>query len=197
MPPAEARQEVVEPTLPARKLPEVGLQSLAEMLPGSGIATGIQKGGTEGGTDFLAEILGVIGGIAGSPAGPKGTVLGYTIGKGASKGLRKLLDDQNNMIPVSEVKKPIAKKDETKLEEKSSVKDLSSLLNNSDDLDNYQTAWKAENKVTKGQKQLDSVSDAAIKLDEGKITSKEFRNIVKRDLPIKPIKNMVEVRCFR
>lgn len=93
MPPAEARQEIVEPTLPARKLPEVGLQSLAEMLPGSGIATGIQKGGTEGGTDFLAEILGVIGGIAGSPAGPKGTVLGYTIGKGASKGLRKLLDD--------------------------------------------------------------------------------------------------------
>ena len=171
MPPAEARQKVVEPTLPARKLPEVGLQSLegaasvvkpiAEMLPGSGFVTGVQKGGSEGGTDVLAELLGIAGGVIGTVTGGPGigTAAGYTIGKGSVKGLRSLLD-------------------------------------NSDKLDNYQAAWKAENKVRKEQKQLDSVRDAAIKLDEGKITSKEFRNIVKRDLPTKPIKNMVEVPSF-
>ena len=171
MPPAEARQKVVEPTLPARKLPEVGLQSLegaasvvkpiAEMLPGSGFVTGVQKGGSEGGTDVLAELLGITGGVIGTVTGGPGigTAAGYTIGKGSVKGLRSLLD-------------------------------------NSDKLDNYQAAWKAENKVRKEQKQLDSVRDAAIKLDEGKITSKEFRNIVKRDLPTKPIKNMVEVPSF-
>ena len=51
MPPAEVGTS--EPTLPARKLPEVGLQSLegaasvvkpiAEMLPGSGFVTGVRK----------------------------------------------------------------------------------------------------------------------------------------------------------
>lgn len=105
MPPAEARQEIVEPTLPARKLPEVGLQSLegaasvvkpiAEMLPGSGFVTGVQKGGSEGGTDFLAELLGIAGGVIGTVTGGPGigTAAGYTIGKGSAKGLRKLLDD--------------------------------------------------------------------------------------------------------
>ena len=151
MPPAEVGTS--EPTLPARKLPEVGLQSLegaasvlkpiAEMLPGSGFVTGVQKGGSKGGADVLAELLGIVGGLA--VGGPPGAIAGPTI----VKVLRKLLDDQNNMIPVSEVKKPIAKKDETKLEEKSLVKYLSSLLDNSDKLDNYQAAWKAENKVRK------------------------------------------------
>jgi len=166
MPPAEARQEVVEPTLPARKLPEVGLQSLegaasvvkpiAEMLPGSGFVTGVRKRGSEGGADVLAELLGIAGGFAGSVGGLPGAVAGYTIGKSGYKGLR-------------------------------------SLLNN---LDDYQAAWKAENKLANKQKQKDSVSEAAVKLDEGKITSKKFRNIVKRDLPIKPIENMVEVPSF-
>ena len=64
------------------------------------------------------------------------------------------------------------------------------------ELDKYQEAWKAENKLANRQKQKDSVSDAAVKLDEGKITSKEFRNIIKRDLPIRPIDNMVEVPSF-
>ena len=76
---------------------------------------------------------------------------------------------------------------------KGGVKGLRSLLKN---LDNYQEAWKAENKLTNRQKQKDSVSDAAVKLDEGSITSKEFRNIVKRDLPIKPIEKMVEIPSF-
>ena len=97
MPPAEARQEVVEPTLPARKLPEVGLQSLegaasvvkpiAEMLPGSGFVTGVRKRGSEGGADVLAELLGIAGGLA--VGGPPGAVAGATI----VKSLRKLLDD--------------------------------------------------------------------------------------------------------
>ena len=76
---------------------------------------------------------------------------------------------------------------------KGGAKGLRSLLNN---LDNYQEVWKAENKLANRQKQKDSVSDAAVKLDEGKITSKEFRNIVKRDLPIKPIEKMVEIPSF-
>tara|TARA_R100001244_G_scaffold80996_1_gene63274 strand:+ start:390 stop:1451 length:1062 start_codon:yes stop_codon:yes gene_type:complete len=101
MPPAEVGTS--EPTLPARKLLEVGLQSLegaasvakpiAEMLPGSGFVTGVQKGGSEGGADVLAELLAIIGGFAGSVGGPAGTAAGYTIGKSAYKGLRKLLDD--------------------------------------------------------------------------------------------------------
>jgi hypothetical protein len=76
---------------------------------------------------------------------------------------------------------------------KGGVKGLRSLLNN---LDDYQKSWKTENKLANRQKQKDSVSDAAVKLDEGKITSKEFRNIVKRDLPIKPIEKMVEIPSF-
>jgi len=76
---------------------------------------------------------------------------------------------------------------------KGAVKGLRSLLKN---LDDYQEAWKVENKLANRQKQKDSVSDAAVKLDEGKITSKEFRNIIKRDLPIRPIDNMVEVPSF-
>jgi hypothetical protein len=164
MPPAEVGTS--EPTLPARKLPEVGLQSLegaasvakpiAEMLPGSGFVTGVQKGGSEGGADVLAELLAIIGGFAGSVGGPAGTAAGYTIGKGSVKGLRSLLNNLND----------------------------------------YQAAWKAENKLANRQKQKDSVSKAAVKLDEGKITSKEFKNIVERDLPIKPIENMVEVPSF-
>lgn len=103
MPPAEARQEVVEPTLPVRKLPEVGLQSLegaasvvkpiAEMFPGSGFVTGVQKRGSEGGADVLAELLGIIGGLTGSVGGLPGAAAGYTIGKSGYKGLRKLLDN--------------------------------------------------------------------------------------------------------
>ncbi|MCH9620813.1 MAG: hypothetical protein S4CHLAM20_02170 [Chlamydiia bacterium] len=83
---------------------------------------------------------------------------------------------------------------------KGAVKGLRSLLKPEEiskkELDKYQEAWKSENKLANRQKQKDSVSDAAVKLDEGKITSKEFRNIVKRDLPIKPIDNMVEVPSF-
>tara|TARA_R100000995_G_C3463426_1_gene114352 strand:+ start:54 stop:992 length:939 start_codon:yes stop_codon:yes gene_type:complete len=101
MPPAEVGTS--EPTLPARKLPEVGLQSLLEMLPGSGIVTGVQKGGSEGGADVLAELLGIIGGLAGSVGGPGGTAAGYTIGKGGYKGLRKLLNKQDDIIPVMPV----------------------------------------------------------------------------------------------
>ena len=68
------------------------------------------------------------------------------------------------------------------------------ILNN---LDDYQKAWKAENKIANKQKQKESVSQAAENLDAGKITSKEFRNIVKRDLPIKPIKEMVAIPSFK
>ena len=75
-----------------------------------------------------------------------------------------------------------------------SVSSVRKALNN---LDDYQAAWKAENKIANKQKQKESVSQAAKNLDEGKITSKEFRNIVKRDLPIKPIKEMVEVPSFK
>ena len=75
-----------------------------------------------------------------------------------------------------------------------SVSDLRKALDN---LDDYQAAWKAKNKIANRQRQKDSVSQAAKDLDEGKITSKEFRNIVKRDLPIKPIENMVEVPSFK
>tara|TARA_R100000781_G_scaffold30683_1_gene22402 strand:- start:508 stop:1482 length:975 start_codon:yes stop_codon:yes gene_type:complete len=113
MPPAEARQEVVEPTLPARKLPEVGLQSLegaasvvkpiAEMFPGSGFVTGVQKRGSEGGADVLAELLGIAGGLTGSVGGLPGAAAGYTIGKSGYKGLRKLLNNQDDIIPVMPV----------------------------------------------------------------------------------------------
>jgi len=60
-------------------------------------------------------------------------------------------------------------------------------------LDNYQTNWKAKNTISNRQKQIDSVAEAAEKLEAGEITGKEYRNIVKRDLPIKPIVDMVDI----
>lgn len=95
MPPAEVGTS--EPTLPARKLPEAGLQSLLEMLPGSGFVTGVQKGGSKGGADVLAELLGIVGGLA--VGGPPGAIAGPTI----VKGLRKLLNNQDDIIPVMPV----------------------------------------------------------------------------------------------
>lgn len=86
-------------------------------------------------------------------------------------------------IDVKEAPTPVAKK---------TMDDDDSLT-----FDEFQAKWRSENEIKNEQKQLDSVSDAAVKLDEGKITSKEFRNIVKRDLPIKPIEEMVEVPSFR
>ena len=60
-------------------------------------------------------------------------------------------------------------------------------------LDNYQTNWRVKNELSNKQKQIDSVAEAAEKLEAGEITGKEYRNIVKRDLPIKPIVDMVDI----
>ena len=47
--------------------------------------------------------------------------------------------------------------------------------------------WKDENKVEQKQERVPEVQEAAAKLSEGKITSGEYRRIVKREQPIKPI----------
>lgn len=47
--------------------------------------------------------------------------------------------------------------------------------------------WKKENKVSQEQKRVPEVQEAAQALTEGKITSKDYRHIVKGSQPIRPI----------
>ena len=70
---------------------------------------------------------------------------------------------------------------------------LPKILKNDELLEKYQKIWRSENELSNKQKQIDSVAEAAEKLEAGEITGKEYRNIVKRDLPIKPIVDMVDV----
>ena len=66
--------------------------------------------------------------------------------------------------------------------------DVSSAKKLMDD-DAAATVWKEKNKLPESQRQkrVPEVQDAAKQLSEGKITSKEYRRIVKANQPIKPI----------
>ena len=71
---------------------------------------------------------------------------------------------------------------------KFSKADVSSAKKLMDD-DAAATVWKKKNKLPESQRQkrVPEVQDAAKQLSEGKITSKEYRRIVKANQPIKPI----------
>ena len=66
---------------------------------------------------------------------------------------------------------------------KSEIAEAVKIIDDPDTLD----IWKKENKVSQEQKRVPEVQEAAEKLSEGKITSKEYRHIVKKEQPIKPI----------
>lgn len=66
---------------------------------------------------------------------------------------------------------------------KSEIAEAVKVIDDPDALD----IWKKENKVSQEQKRVPEVQEAAEKLSEGKITSKEYRHIVKKEQPIKPI----------
>lgn len=84
--------------------------------------------------------------------------------------------------PIGKVAKALRKKD-AELADKL-IKDDKAL-----------TAWKKENKVSQKQKRVPEVQEAAQALTDGKITSKEYRHIVKGNQPINPItsKNFPEL----
>ena len=75
---------------------------------------------------------------------------------------------------------------------------LSSILKSEKELKNYGDIWKDSNRLPVNQRQAQDpiVKQAAQDLDSGKIKGKQFRDIVKEVLPIKPIDEMVDVPTF-
>jgi hypothetical protein len=76
--------------------------------------------------------------------------------------------------------------------------DINSILKSDEALEQYGKDWKNVNRLSKSQrqKQKSKIKDAAKQFEEGTLTGKEFRNVVKSELPIKPINKMVDVPEF-
>ena len=129
-----------------------------------------------------------------------GTLPGVGIlGRGAKAAIRsgtKLLDE-----PVEKAIKEIGEK--TEIPETTGLKaldepDINSILKSDEALEQYGKDWKNVNRLSKSQrqKQKSKIKDAAKQFEEGTLTGKEFRNVVKSELPIKPINKMVDVPEF-
>ena len=72
------------------------------------------------------------------------------------------------------------------------------LLKSDEALEQYGKQWKHKNLLPKSQRQEQKpkVKKAAKEFEEGILTGKEFRAIIKAELPIKPINKMVDVPEF-
>jgi hypothetical protein len=126
-------------------------------------------------------------------------------GRYLRKGLAALLDEADAVrVPprAAPIDKPVPERGLTTLAEEPTPlpRPVPEIVNeiageNFDNLEAFRKMYKDRNEIPKSQRQsqVQSVKEAAEKLGTGEIEGKEFRNIVKRDLPIRPIENMVEM----